>query len=385
MADKPNQKQVDTIAARANGYTDPNSGGVVPPIQPSTTFLRDDAYNLVVPENSYGRDNNDQVRLAEEILCSLEGGQDTLLFATGMAAIAALVEPLKSGDTLLLQSGCYWGTTAYLRKVCAHREIALIEADATDTSAFCESVASERPKLVLVETPSNPWIRLCDVPRISQACKNSGSLLAVDATAATPVLMQPLQLGADIVMHSATKAINGHSDVLAGVLTCKNQNSEHWQEIMAHRAGGGAILSAHDAWMLIRGMRTLPLRIERMCENALAIAEFLSSHAAVQEVWYPGLSSHVDHALADQHMSGGYGYLMSFLVKGGREEALTFCRYLDGIHRATSLGGTESLVEHRHTIEGELTGCPENLIRLSAGIENKKDLINELDQALRSI
>jgi len=354
-------------------------------MQPSTTFLRDEAYELVVSENSYGRDDNDQVRLAEQILCAFEGGAESLLFSSGMAAISALIAPLKRGQKVILQSGCYWGTIAFLRKTCAHREIILVEADSIETDGFCELVRAERPALVIVETPSNPWIRTCDVCAISKAVREAGSMLVVDATAATPILMQPLELGADLVMHSATKAINGHSDVLAGVLTCRDEGSEFWKEIAAHRAGGGAILSARDAWMLIRGMRTLPLRVERMCENALAIAQFLDDHQMVDEVWYPGLSGHQDHKLAGEQMKGGYGYLMSFLIKGGRSEALKFCRHLEGIHRATSLGGTESLVEHRHTIEGDLTGCPENLIRLSVGIENKKDLISELDQALKTI
>ena len=385
MSKKNNQKQPETIAARADGYTDKASGGVVPPIQPSTTFLRDENYALVVPENTYGRADNDQVRLAEQILSALEGAESSLLFSTGMAAISALVEPLKRGQSLLLQAGCYWGTTAFLRKMFAHRELNLLEADSCDLDQFCEIVLTQKPEIVFVETPSNPWIRTCDVGAISSACKKVGSRLVVDATAATPILMQPLSLGADIVMHSATKAINGHSDVLAGVLSCKDPYSDHWKDIVAHRAGAGAILSAHDAWMLIRGMRTLPLRVERMCENAMAIAEFLGSHSKVEEVWYPGLSGHKDYELASKQMSGGYGYLMSFLIKGNRDDALKFCRHLDGIHRATSLGGTESLVEHRHTIEGDLTGCPENLIRLSVGIENKKDLIVELDQALKAI
>ncbi len=385
MSEKRNQKHSETIAARADGFVDTASGGVVPPMQPSTTFLRDEAYELVVPENSYGRADNDQVRLAEQIICALEGGDKSLLFSTGMAAISALVEPLKRGQTLLLQEGCYWGATAYLRKFCTHREIILIEADSTQTQDFCNIVASEKPDLVMVETPSNPWIRTCDVNAIAQACREAGCFLIVDATAATPVLMQPLTLGADVVMHSATKAINGHSDVLAGVLTCKDSASQYWQDIVAHRAGAGAILSAHDAWLLIRGMRTLPLRVERMCDNAMVVAEFLDQHPKVDEVWYPGLAQHGDHELAKAQMPGGFGYLMSFLIKGNRDDALMFCRHLEGIHRATSLGGTESLVEHRHTIEGDLTGCPENLIRLSVGIENKKDLIGELDQALNSI
>ena len=378
-------KNISTIAARANGYVDPLSGGVTPPMQPSTTFLRDENYDLVVPGNSYGRDNNDQIRLAEDILCAMEGGAESLLFATGMASIAALVSCLRAGDKFVIQQGCYWGTLSYLRDVCLHRGIVLIETDATDLAALTDLIDRERPAMVFVEVPSNPWIRVCDIEKISIATRRAGSVLVVDGTAATPVLLKALALGADIAMHSVTKAINGHSDVLGGVLTCADTDHAVWKHVCKHRHGEGAILSAHAAWLVIRGMRTLPLRIERMCENAQAIAEHLDNHPKVAEVWYPGLAGHPEHKRALEMMPQGAGYLMSFLIKGSRAEALTFCRHLDGIHRATSLGGTESLVEHRHTIEGDLTGCPDNLIRLSVGIENVKDLIDELDQALAHV
>ncbi|MEM7069592.1 MAG: PLP-dependent transferase [Pseudomonadota bacterium] len=378
-------KSAATIAARAGGFVDNASGGVVPPMQPSTTFIRDQEYELVNPENSYGRDHNDQVRLAENVICQLEEGAETLVFASGMAAISNLVTGLKRGDTLLLQSGLYWGTTAQIRSFCAHREINLIEADSCDIEEFREQIISIGPEMVFVEVPSNPWIRVCDIEAISKAVKEVGATFVVDATAATPILLKPLSLGADFVMHSATKAINGHSDVLAGVLTCRDPGHPFWLHAKKERHGSGAILSAQSAWMLIRGMRTLPLRVERMCANAIQIAEFLNTHNNVQEVWYPGLVGHQDHALAKQQMLGGFGYLMSFLVKGGRRQALDFCRHLSGIHRATSLGGTESLVEHRHTVEGDLTGCPENLIRLSVGIEDCADLIAEIGTALDKV
>lgn len=379
------KKHPETIAARADGYADTASGGIVPPMQASTTFLRDENYDLIVPENSYGRDNNDQVRLAERIICKLEGGEESLLFASGMAAIAAVLSALNRGDVLLLQEGCYWGSTAYIQDYCKQRELKLIIADSSDTRQFTDMIDREEPSLVFVETPSNPWIRTCDVAEIAKVSKKVGAYLVVDATAATPILMQPLALGADVVMHSATKALNGHSDVIAGVLTTRDISHSFWRQAKKTRLGAGAILAAQSAWLLIRGLRTLPLRIERMCENAIAIARYLQNHRAVSEVWYPGLESDPAHELAKHQMPRGFGYLMSFLVNGGREQAMQFCGNLNGIHRATSLGGTESLVEHRHTIEGELTGCPENLIRLSVGIEEKADLIAELDEALSAV
>ena len=382
MGDQDKKQGKATLAARAGGYTDAGSGGVVPPMQPSTTFIRDENYDPLFADNIYGRDQNDQVRLAESILSQLEGAEESLLFASGMAALSSLFSSLKRGQKLIVQSGIYWGTTAWVREFCTHREVLLIEADSSDEVAFSELVKQENPDMVFLEVPSNPWILTSDIEVISQTAKSVGAVLAVDATAATPILMQPISLGADIVMHSATKAINGHSDVLAGVLSCANASSDVWTYVKRERHGAGAILSAQSAWMLIRGMRTLPLRMERMCANAMAIAQFLEGHEKVEAIWYPGLANHQGHAIAARQMPRGYGYLLSFLIKGTRKDALDFCRHLTGIHRATSLGGVESLVEHRHTIEGDMTGCPENLIRLSVGIENVADLIGEISTAL---
>lgn len=385
MSKNKELKKPATVTARASGHVDAGSGGVVPALQQSTTFVRDEDYQPLVGGNIYGRDQNDQVRLAEDILAQLEGAQDSLLFASGMAAIATLFGSLKRGQKLIVQSGIYWGTTAWVREFCNHREIILIEADSTESDVFAELLKSEKPDLVFIEVPSNPWILTSDIEAISYVTKSVGAVLAVDATAATPVLMQPISLGADFVMHSATKAINGHSDVIAGVLSCADASSDLWSFLKRERHGAGAILSPHSAWMLIRGMRTLPLRMERMCANAMAIAQFLDGHEKIEAVWYPGIDQHQGHALAKKQMPKGFGYLMSFLIKGSREEALSFCKHLEGIHRATSLGGVESLVEHRHTIEGEMTRCPENLIRLSVGIEDVADLIDEIDAALSKI
>lgn len=385
MSSSENKNSHATLAARAGGHIDTGSGGVVPVLQPSTTFIRDENYEPLVGDNVYGRDQSDQVKLAETILAKLEGAQDGLLFASGMAAISCLFSSLKTGQKLIIQSGIYWGTTAWVRRFCDHRDIILIEADSSDTEVFASGVLKEKPDMVFIEVPSNPWILTSDIEAISNVTKQAGAILAVDATAATPVLLRPIEFGADIVMHSATKAINGHSDVIAGVLSCLDESSDLWAYLKRERHGAGAILSPHSAWMLIRGMRTLPLRMERMCLNAMAIAQFLDGHEKVEKVWYPGLEEHQGHHLAKKQMPDGFGYLLSFLVKGGKSEALDFCRHLEGIHRATSLGGVESLVEHRHTIEGDMTGCPENLIRLSVGIEDISDLIGEIDSALSKI
>jgi cystathionine gamma-synthase len=372
----------ETLLAQAGGAIDAATGGVVPAHQPSTTFVRDENYRLVSPDLLYGRDDNDAVRRAEEIIARLENAEAALLFPSGMAAIAAAVRTVPDGGAIVLQSGIYWGTTKWVREFCARRRVRLTEIDATNGEALAAAVAATRPDLVFVETPSNPWLGIVDIAHAAACAHSVGATLVVDSTAATPLLTRPLDLGADIVMHSATKALNGHSDLLAGVLATRDAHSGLWGAIRTDRHDAGAIIGAFEAWLLIRGLRTLALRVERMSASAMAIAQRLAGHPRIERVLYPGLPGHPGHDLATRQMAGGFGGLMSFLVRGGAPEALAVCGRLRLIHRATSLGGIESLVEHRHTIEGDAAGIPPSLIRLSVGIEHVDDLIADLDQAL---
>ena len=372
---------VATIAAQAGGYIDAASGGVVPPIQPSTTFARDRSYQPHPTGNIYARDDNDVGRVAEALLAQLDNAEAALLFPNGMAAIAAVFRALPGGATVLVQSQIYWGTTKWLREFCARRSVTLIEADLSDIGQAQSLCAEHQPDLVFIETPSNPWLRTTDIALVSEATHAAGGRLVVDATAATPILTRALDFGADIVMHSATKGINGHSDVLAGVLATNAPADPHWQAIAIDRHDAGAVIGSFEAWLLIRSIRTLPLRVERMSQNAQAVAEFLQSHDAVAQVFYPGLPDFVGHSVAKRQMAGGFGSLLSFCVKGGAVEALRVAGRLNLFHRATSLGGVESLVEHRHTIEPH-TGIPESLLRLSIGIEDVQDLCADLEQAL---
>lgn len=364
-----------TIAAHAAGALDPQTAGVVPALQPSTTFLRDAHYDLIREDNVYGRDNSDNLRQAELILQALERAEETLLFPSGMAAIAAVFRTLPNGACALVQSGIYWGTTAWIREFCTRRDLTLIEVDADDIAATAKLRA---PDIVFIETPSNPWLKTVDIQLVKSA---SAATLVVDATAATPILTQALEHGADIVMHSATKAINGHSDVLAGALSTRSPGALIWDAIKADRKMAGAVLGPFEAWLLIRAMRTLPLRVERMSQNAQMLAEYLFAHPRVADVFYPGLPHHSGHKVAQKQMAGGFGSLLSVLIDGGREDALRVVGKLGVFLRATSLGGVESLVEHRHTIEPD-TGIPENLIRVSVGIEDIEDLIADWAQAL---
>ena len=377
---KNTPQSLATLFAQADGLIDPQTGGVVPPIQPSSTFVRDENYQLLSETHIYGRDDNDLLRLGERILTTAEHGEDGLLFPSGMAATAAIMRTVETGGKILLQSGIYWGTTKWTREFCARRKIELQEIDTSNTDLLADTIGKFKPDLVFIETPSNPWLKITDIAAAADNCHNAGSVLVVDSTAATPVHCNPLLHGADIVMHSATKGINGHSDLIAGFLGVKDASSQIWQAIQTDRHDAGALLGSFEAWLLIRGMRTLPLRLERMSASALKIAEFLSGHDQVETVFYPGLPSCQGHDVASKQMQNGFGSLLSIFVKNSR--ALEVCGKLTLFHRATSLGGVESLVEHRHTIE---QGISPDLIRLSVGIENVDELIADLDGALSII
>ncbi|MCR9059899.1 MAG: PLP-dependent aspartate aminotransferase family protein [Rhodobacteraceae bacterium] len=375
----------DSLLAHAGGGFDAATGAVVPPIQTATTFVRDEDYEPVLPGHIYSRDSNALYRKTEKLLAALEGGEDSRLFASGMAAIAAIVRSVRPGGTLLAQSGIYWGTTLFLRKHCARNNIALVEADASDLSAFRDEFSVTQPDLVWLEVPSNPFLKVADIRKIAELCNGTSAVLCVDATAATPLILKPLSFGADLVMHSATKALNGHSDLLGGVVSTSNASSEVWTFISEERQNAGAVLGSFETWLLLRGLRTLALRVERMNSNAIDLARSLEAHPKVKTVLYPGLKSHPQHSLAKSQMTNGFGSLMSIMVDGGKDESLKVAGALEIFQRATSLGGTESLVEHRFTIEGEGSGIPENLLRLSIGIEHGNDLIADFDQALITI
>jgi len=379
---KRSNQHIATRMVQANGVIDPQTGGVVPPIQSSTTFARDKDYNLISEGHLYSRDDDDLLRLGEEILAKAENAEAGLLFPSGMASIAAVMRTVPNRGTIILQSQIYWGTTKWVRDFCDRREINLLEVECSDNEVLATTIRETKPNLVFVETPSNPWLRITDIKAASELCKEVDAKLVVDSTAASPVLTNPIQFGADIVMHSATKAINGHSDVLAGFLATGDAQSEIWQAIAMDRHDAGAILGSFEAWLLIRGMRTLPLRMERMCENAQAVADFLNGHAKVETVMYPGVKTHPGHELAAVQMPNGYGPLLSFTVKGDGKDALEVCSKLEVFKRATSLGGVESLVEHRYSVEGDATGLSPSLIRLSVGIEHVEDLIGDLREAL---
>jgi cystathionine gamma-synthase len=374
----------ETFTAQGLHYIEPASGAVVPPIQPSTTFARDAEYRLTSASYSYGRDENPSYAAAEGMLARLEGGAEALLFSSGMAAAMAVVQTLSPGDRIVAPRVMYWGLRNWLVRFCGQWGIELALYDAGVADALGRSVAEAKTRLVWIETPCNPTWDIVDIAQAADIAHAAGARLAVDSTVPTPVLTQPLRLGADIVMHSATKYLNGHSDVVAGALVTA-RNDDSWTRIREVRAKGGAIPGPFEAWLLQRGMRTLFLRVRQASESALRIATHLDAHPKVERVLYPGLPGHPGHGIASRQMAGGYGGMLSICVKGGEQPALEVAKRCRVFLRATSLGGVESLIEHRWSIEGPESPIPKNLLRLSIGIEAVDDLIADLEQALSGI
>jgi cystathionine gamma-synthase len=369
-----------TIAAQGLGWTDPATGAVVLPVHIATTFQRDPD-NRYRRGRSYGRADNPTYDQPQALLTALEGGADTLLFSSGMAAAAAVFQSLPRGAHVVAPKVMYWGLRGWLRNFAEGWGIAADFVDATSPEALRAAIRPGETRLVWIETPANPLWSVTDIAAAGEIAHAAGALLAVDSTAATPVLTRPLALGADLVMHSATKYLNGHSDVIAGSLTTARKDA-FWERLVAARSGGGAILGGFEAFLLLRGMRTLFPRVERACRSAQQIAEALSAHPRVREVLYPGLPTHPGHVTAARQMEGGFGGMLSIRVTGGAEAAIAAAAKVEVWQRATSLGGVESLIEHRASIEGSDSPVQPDLLRLSVGIEHPDDLIGDLDAAL---
>jgi cystathionine gamma-synthase len=298
-----------------------------------------------------------------------------------MAAAMGVLQSLRPGDHIVAPKVMYWGLRNWMIRFCEDWGLGLDLFDASDPDALANTVRKGETKLVWIETPCNPTWDVIDIAAAADVAHGIGARLAVDSTVATPVLTQPIRHGADIVMHSATKYLNGHSDVVAGALLCAKED-DFWERIREVRAHAGAIPGSFDAWLLQRSMRTLFLRVRRASESAMTIAEHFAGHPKLRAVIYPGLLAHPGHEIARRQMNGGFGGMLSILVKGGAEEALNIARRCKVITRATSLGGVESLIEHRYSIEGKTSPIPKDLLRLSVGIEAVEDLIADLEQAL---
>jgi cystathionine gamma-synthase len=369
-----------TDCAQALHFVDPVSGGILPPLQPSTTFVRGPDYQLL-SGRVYTRDEGPTAEPAEQLLARLEGGAAAMLFASGMASATAVFRALcKPGDHVVAQNIMYFGLRSWLKRMAAQWKIEVDFVDAERTDELRRVVRSGKTRIVWVETPSNPTWDVVDLAAAAEIAHGAGALLAVDSTVATPVHTRPIEYGADLVMHAATKYLNGHSDVLAGALVTARAD-ETWQSLRQYRHDDGACLGTFEAWLLLRGMRTLFPRVERQSAAALELAKRLERLPGVR-VLYPGLPSHPGHEVARRQMHGGFGGMLSVRLARGREAALAAAGKMEIFLRATSLGGVESLVEHRETAEGAETISPPDLLRLSVGIEDIEDLWQDLARAL---
>ncbi|HEU4649367.1 MAG TPA: aminotransferase class V-fold PLP-dependent enzyme [Gemmatimonadales bacterium] len=368
----------ETLAVRAGHHPDPATGAVTPPIHLSTTFER--AVDGSFPSGYvYIRDANPNRRALEESLAALEGGAAAAAFASGMAATSVVFHSLRPGDHVVAPLDIYYGTRALLEQVYGEWGLEHTFVDMTDLAEVKQALRPNT-RLVWVETPSNPVIRVTDIEGVVALARSVGARVVCDNTWATPVITRPLALGADLAMHSTTKYLGGHSDVQGGGLVARNDD-EFFQRIRTLQTKGGAVPSPFDCWLVLRGIRSLACRMRAHCEGALAVARFLESHPGVARVHYPGLESHPGHAVAARQMHG-FGGMLSFEVHGGRAEAMALTGRLRLFTRATSLGGPESLIEHRASIEGAATRAPEGLLRVSIGLEHADDLIDDLTRAL---
>ena len=372
-----------SLAAQAMGHVDPITKAVVPPIHVATTYIRDED-NAYSSGFVYGRPDNATIREAEEVLAMLEEAQaGALLFSSGMAAATAVFQALNPGDHVVASKVMYWALRSWLMTEAVRWGLAVDFVETDDLDALRHAVVPGRTKLVWVETPSNPLWTITDIAAAAEIAHAAGARLAVDSTTASPIHTRPLKLGADIVMHAATKVLNGHSDVVAGVLAGANADA-FWEKVASIRKMQGAILGPFEAYLLMRGMRTLHLRATAQSRSAMVLAERLSAHSKIARVLYPGLPQHPGHDIAARQMEGGFGYMLSVQLMEGEAAAIRTAAQVRLWKRATSLGGVESLIEHRASIEGPGTPCPPDLLRLSTGIEDVEDLFRDLDEALRA-
>lgn len=371
-----------TLAAQALGAGEATTKAVVPPIHMSATYLRD-ADNGYSAGYVYGRSDNVSVQQVEAVLAALEGATEAMTFASGMAAAAAVFLALEKPTHIIASRVMYWGFRSWLQKINRYgHSVTFVET--SDLQSVREAVRWGQTGLFWIETPGNPLWSVTDIAAVSEIANDAGALLCVDSTAATPVLTRPIALGADIVVHSATKYLNGHSDVVAGALATARV-SEFWERMREIRAEMGAALGPFDAWLLMRGMRTLDVRVRQQTHSAALLADRLADHPAISCVLYPGLSTHPGHNVAIRQMTGGCGGMLSIRLKGGQAAAVATAARVKVWRRATSFGGVESLIEHRASIEGAGTPCPVDLLRLSVGLEDPDDLYLDLLRALDAL
>ncbi len=367
------------MIAQALGSHDPVTKGIVQPIHMSATYLRD-ADNGYRAGYVYGRTDNASVQQAERLIAALEGADEALLFGSGMAAATSVLLALDRPTHIVASQIMYYGFREWLGGIGRYGH-SVTFVDTSDLDAVRAAVRPGETGLFWIETPSNPLWTITDIAAVSEIAHTAGAILCVDSTVATPIFTRPLALGADIVMHSATKYLNGHSDVVAGALATVSDNPL-WERVARIRSQFGSALSPFDSWLLMRGMRTLDVRVRAQARTAETLSEKLVGHPALAEVLYPGLATHVGHDVALRQMKGGFGGMLSIRIRNGAKAAVAVAACVELWNRATSLGGIESLIEHRSSIEGEGSPCPCDLLRLSCGLEDADELYYDLTRAL---
>lgn len=373
--------QLETLAIHAGQPADPVSGAVVPPIVLSTTFER--AADGSFPSGYiYTRSGNPNRTALEQCLAALEGGADCAAFGSGLAAAMSIFQALAPGDHVLIPDDAYHGVSRLVREVMAPWGLEYSIVDMTDLGAV-RAALRPNTRLLWVETPSNPLLKVSDIAALAEAAHAAGARCAVDNTWATPALQQPLALGADLALHATTKYLGGHSDVLGGAVVARERDGL-FERIRFIQGNGGAVPAPFDCWLVLRGVRSLAYRMRGHVENAGRVAAFLSAHPAIERVHYPGLTSHPGHAVAARQMRG-FGGMLSVEVRGGEPAAMALAARVRLFTRATSLGGVESLIEHRASVEGPESRTPPSLLRLSIGLEHPDDLLADLEQALAAL
>lgn len=370
--------KIETIAVRVGREVEPATGEVAPAVHLSTTYERDidgefsRGYSYVRPDNP-GR------RALEQCIAALEGGADATAYSSGSAASLAVFSLLRPGDHVIAPIEVYHGTAKQLRDIIGPMGVSFSFVDMTKNDVV-RAALTDKTRLAWIETPSNPMLNISDVETIAELAHGRGALVCVDNTFATPVWQKPFDLGADLVMHSSTKYFGGHSDVMGGAVVARDRGGLS-DQLRDYQATAGNVPSPFDCWLVRRSLTTLSCRVHAQTHTAAQLAHFLQRHGGVERVFYPGLESHPGHELARKQMSG-FGAMLSFCVRGGRDEAFAVAARTKLFTRATSLGGVESLIEHRASVEGPHTVTPDNLLRVSVGLENLDDLIKDLDEAL---
>ena len=371
----------ETLTATALGWIDSETDAMAAPLRPSTSFLRD-PQNLDRKGRMFTRDDNPTFEQPEALINALEGGAGCLIFASGMAAITSVFQRLTPGVHVILPKLVYSGLRDWMNTHGLRWGLEVTYVDECTADCVGDALQKGKTKVIWLETPSNPTWTITDIAEVSSVAHAAGALIAIDNTVATPILTRPIEHGADIVLHSCSKYMNGHGDLIGGAVVVAEGRENVLRDIQSIRNEYGGVLGSFEAWLLLRGMRTLAVRVKTASTSALKIAEFLDSCDVVQQVLYPGLGKHNGHAIAAKQMHGGFGGMLSFRIKGGEYAAKLLASKVKVFRQAISFGSTESVIEHRAGMEKRDSPTPCDMLRVSVGLENADDLISDLQQAI---